>query len=91
MARARPFLRTERLTTVTPTLSASSVKVIAGRIPGAKLVELPGVDHLPWVGDQDSVLDEIQEFLTHWSSSRRIGPLGRGRGVRQGLGGRIGH
>jgi pimeloyl-ACP methyl ester carboxylesterase len=39
-------------------------RYIAARIPGAKLVELPGVDHLPWVGDQDSVLDEIQEFLT---------------------------
>jgi len=37
---------------------------IAGRIPGAKFVELRGADHLPWVGDQDSVLDEIEEFLT---------------------------
>jgi len=37
---------------------------IAGRISGAKFVELPGMDHLPWVGDQDSVLDEIEEFLT---------------------------
>jgi pimeloyl-ACP methyl ester carboxylesterase len=37
---------------------------IAKHIPGAKFVELPGRDHLPWVGDQDSVLDEIEEFLT---------------------------
>ena len=37
---------------------------IAGRIPGAKFIELPGADHLPWVGDQDAVLDEIEEFLT---------------------------
>ena len=37
---------------------------IAGQIPGAKLVELPGEDHLPWVGDQDSVVDEIERFLT---------------------------
>ncbi len=37
---------------------------IASRIPGARLVELPGIDHLPWVGDQDVVLDEIEEFLT---------------------------
>jgi pimeloyl-ACP methyl ester carboxylesterase len=37
---------------------------IAAQIPGARLVELPGVDHVPWVGDQDSVLDEIEEFLT---------------------------
>jgi class 3 adenylate cyclase len=37
---------------------------IASQIPGAKLVELPGEDHLPWVGDQDGVLDEVERFLT---------------------------
>jgi pimeloyl-ACP methyl ester carboxylesterase len=37
---------------------------IASRIPDAKFVELPGQDHLPWVGDQDSVLDEVEQFLT---------------------------
>jgi pimeloyl-ACP methyl ester carboxylesterase len=37
---------------------------IASQIPGAKFVELPGDDHLPWVGDQDSVLDEVERFLT---------------------------
>jgi pimeloyl-ACP methyl ester carboxylesterase len=39
-------------------------RFIAERISGARLVELPGDDHLPWVGDQDSVLDEIETFLT---------------------------
>ena len=37
---------------------------IAKQIPGARFVELPGVDHLPWVGDQGSILDEVEEFLT---------------------------
>jgi class 3 adenylate cyclase len=37
---------------------------LAERIPGARFVELPGVDHWPWIGDQDPILDEIQEFLT---------------------------
>jgi pimeloyl-ACP methyl ester carboxylesterase len=37
---------------------------IASRIPGARYVELPGIDHTPWVGNQDEVLDEIEEFLT---------------------------
>jgi class 3 adenylate cyclase len=37
---------------------------IASRIPGARFVELPGADHLPWVGDSDAALDELQEFLT---------------------------
>jgi class 3 adenylate cyclase len=37
---------------------------IASRIPGARFGELLGEDHLPWVGDQNSMLDEIQQFLT---------------------------
>ena len=37
---------------------------IAEQIPNARFVELPGEDHLPWVGDQDAVVDEIEEFLT---------------------------
>ena len=39
-------------------------RYLAAHIPGAKLVELPGRDHLPYVGDQNSVLDEVEEFLT---------------------------
>jgi class 3 adenylate cyclase len=39
-------------------------RYIADRIPGAHFVELHGDAHIPWVGDQDSVLDEVQEFLT---------------------------
>jgi pimeloyl-ACP methyl ester carboxylesterase/DNA-binding winged helix-turn-helix (wHTH) protein/class 3 adenylate cyclase len=39
-------------------------RFVADRIPGAKFVELPGVDHLPFVGDQDAILDEVEEFLT---------------------------
>ncbi len=46
-----------------------AVGVGAGRhlgehIPGASYVELPGEDHLPWVGDTEAVLGEIEEFLT---------------------------
>jgi pimeloyl-ACP methyl ester carboxylesterase/class 3 adenylate cyclase len=37
---------------------------LAARIPGARYVELPGIDHLPWAGDCDAVLGEIEEFLT---------------------------
>ncbi len=39
-------------------------RYMAERIPGAKLVELPGIDHTPWVGDSDALLDEVEEFLT---------------------------
>jgi pimeloyl-ACP methyl ester carboxylesterase len=37
---------------------------LAARIPGAKYVELPGIDHMPWAGDAESVLGEVEEFLT---------------------------
>ena len=37
---------------------------IANRIPNAKFVELPGIDHLFWVGDSYSVIAEIEEFIT---------------------------
>jgi class 3 adenylate cyclase len=39
-------------------------RYLAEHIPGAKYVELPGVDNLYWVGDTDEMLDEIEEFLT---------------------------
>jgi pimeloyl-ACP methyl ester carboxylesterase len=39
-------------------------RYIAERIPGARFVELPGDDHLVWLGDQGPLLDEVQEFLT---------------------------
>ena len=33
-------------------------------IPGARMVELPGDDHLPWEGDSESLLDEVERFLS---------------------------
>jgi class 3 adenylate cyclase/pimeloyl-ACP methyl ester carboxylesterase len=39
-------------------------RFIAERIPGAKYVELLGVDHWPWNGDSESILQEVKEFLT---------------------------
>jgi pimeloyl-ACP methyl ester carboxylesterase/class 3 adenylate cyclase len=37
---------------------------LAGQIPGARYVQFPGIDHLPWAGDSEAVLGEIEEFLT---------------------------
>lgn len=37
---------------------------LAERIPGARYVELEGDDHIPWFGDADALIDEIEEFLT---------------------------
>jgi class 3 adenylate cyclase len=39
-------------------------KELAAQIPRARYVELPGIDHLPWAGDSEPVLGEIEEFLT---------------------------
>jgi pimeloyl-ACP methyl ester carboxylesterase len=46
------------------TVPVAAGRYLAERIPGAKYVELPGVDHLPFVGNADAILDEIEEFLT---------------------------
>ena len=45
-------------------MSIEHARYLAAQIPRAKLVELEGVDHLPWVGDTDSIIDEIEEFAT---------------------------
>ena len=45
-------------------LNVEEGRYVAERIPDARFVELPGVDHLPFVGDQDAILDEVEEFLT---------------------------
>jgi class 3 adenylate cyclase len=41
-----------------------SGRLVAERIPGAKLLELPGRDALPWIGEADAVLEAIELFLT---------------------------
>ncbi|HEY1355229.1 MAG TPA: adenylate/guanylate cyclase domain-containing protein, partial [Solirubrobacterales bacterium] len=38
-------------------------RYLAENIREARYVELPGVDHLIWVGDQDAILAESEQFL----------------------------
>jgi hypothetical protein len=38
-------------------------RYLAERIPGARLVELPGDDHLPFVGDQEAILRAVERFV----------------------------
>ncbi|HEX8190551.1 MAG TPA: alpha/beta fold hydrolase [Pyrinomonadaceae bacterium] len=45
-------------------LKVEEGRYVASRIPGARFVELPGRDHLPFWEDQEAVLNEIEEFLT---------------------------
>jgi pimeloyl-ACP methyl ester carboxylesterase len=42
---------------------------LAEHIPEAEYVELPGADHLWWVGDQDALVDTVERFFAR---ARRI-------------------
>ena len=47
-------------------------RFLAERIPGARLVEVPGDDHFPFTGDTEPVFRELEHFLT--GSSARVEP-----------------
>ena len=42
---------------------AAQGRYLADNIAGARYLELPGEDHLPFTGDLDALLDEVEEFL----------------------------
>lgn len=50
-------------------------RYLAEHIAGARHVELEGVDSLPFVGDSDAIVEEVEEFLT---GARSRGELARG-------------
>lgn len=39
-------------------------RFIAQHVEGASLLELEGADHFPWLGDSDTLLTAIEEFVT---------------------------
>lgn len=45
-------------------LKVEEGRFVAAQIPASKYVELDGIDHLPFVGEQDDILDEIEKFVT---------------------------
>lgn len=45
-------------------VSVEHGRYLAENIPGARLVELAGIDHIPWAGDTEAFLGEVEEFLT---------------------------
>lgn len=47
-------------------------RYIASQIPNAKLVELPGEDHLIFVGDQDTLFKAVDEFVSHAGRSGEV-------------------
>jgi pimeloyl-ACP methyl ester carboxylesterase len=76
----RPILPTIRVPTLimhrTGDLVApvEGARLMAEKIPGARLVEFEGTDHVPFTGDFNPVLDEMEEFLT---GTRHARPLDR--------------
>ena len=62
-------------------------RFLASHIPASRFRELAGVDHRPWAGDAQAVINEIERFLA-WmapASAESSGPAqpGRRRPVRQ--------
>jgi class 3 adenylate cyclase len=51
-----------------------AARYMAARMPTARLVELPGDDGIPWIGDADAVLREFRDFL---GESAQHAPAGR--------------
>jgi class 3 adenylate cyclase len=47
-----------------PRVNVEAGRYLGATISGAKYIELPGSDHVAWVGDVDRLTDEIEEFLT---------------------------
>jgi pimeloyl-ACP methyl ester carboxylesterase len=45
-------------------VSIDHSRYMAGRIPGAKLIEIEAGDHLPFLDGSDAILDAIEVFLT---------------------------
>jgi pimeloyl-ACP methyl ester carboxylesterase len=45
-------------------VDVSHSRYMAEHIPGARYVELPGADHLPWIGDVEPIVAEAQELVT---------------------------
>ncbi len=45
-------------------ISIEQARYMAERMPNARFVELPGEDHMLWFGDRETLLGEVEEFLT---------------------------
>jgi class 3 adenylate cyclase len=64
----RPALTTIRVPTLVVFRSdegfAPDGRFIAANIPGAVTVELPGADHMPWSGDSERIVREVDAFVS---------------------------
>ncbi len=65
----RPVLPTIRVPTLVLHRTGDHIEIagarwMAAQIPGARFIELPGGEHLSFMGDSESILNAIEEFLT---------------------------
>ncbi|MBI4908947.1 MAG: alpha/beta fold hydrolase [Acidobacteria bacterium] len=71
----RPILATVQVPTMVihrtgdQCLRVEEGRFMAERIPGARLVELPGADHVPFSGPQEEILQPIEEFCANVRSA----------------------
>ncbi|MBW2936575.1 alpha/beta fold hydrolase [Aureisphaera sp. CAU 1614] len=56
-------------------VNIEEAKYIAARIPNSKFVELQGNDHCFWVGDSNSVIEEMEEFITGIRPVKKVNQL----------------
>jgi class 3 adenylate cyclase len=73
----RPVLGSVRAPTLVvhrngdPIVSVERARELAGALPDARLLELPGDMHMPWQPDQVApMIDAVREFLTHEQAAR---------------------
>jgi hypothetical protein len=50
-------------------LKVEEGRYVASMIPGSRYSEFEGADHLPFVGNQDEILDEIEHFVAELPSA----------------------
>ena len=54
-------------------IGVSHARYLADHIPEAKYVEMPGVDHLLYAGDHETIAETVEEFLTGSRHARKAG------------------
>jgi pimeloyl-ACP methyl ester carboxylesterase len=45
-------------------IPVEQARCLAEGIAGARMLEVPGADHLPWIGDSEAVATAVEEFVT---------------------------
>ncbi|HEX5584855.1 adenylate/guanylate cyclase domain-containing protein [Gaiella sp.] len=56
-------------------VDVKNARYAAEHIPASRYVELPGDDHLPWIGDSDAIVHEIKAFVgAAWAAGQSHDP-----------------